>query len=185
MIITISGKPGSGKSTVGKLLAKKLGYEHFSTGDFMREMASERGVTILELNRMAMSDPSIDDELDRRQAHLGREEDDFVLDARLGYHFIPHSYKVFLDVDLDVAAARIAKDHQESRKVEEVRSISEAKTQIRARMREETRRYQKLYHLDPYDTSQYNLVIDTTGISIEEVIKKILTGMKTKKRAKG
>jgi cytidylate kinase len=32
MIITMSGKAGSGKGTVAKILAEKLGYEHISIG---------------------------------------------------------------------------------------------------------------------------------------------------------
>lgn len=177
MIITISGKPGSGKSTVGKILAKKLGYDHFSTGDFMRQMAEERNVTILELNKIAQGDRSIDEELDARQKHLGMENNNFVLDARLGYHFIPKSYKVFLDVDLDVAAKRIIMDHQESRNVESVDSIEDAKVEIHARMNTETTRYQKLYQLNPFDVSQYDLVIDTTDVSVADVINRILQAL--------
>lgn len=177
MIITISGKPGSGKSTVGKILAKKLGYEHFSTGDFMRQMAEEQGVTILELNKIAQSDRTIDEELDARQKHLGLENDNFVLDARLGYHFLPKSYKIFLDVDLDVAAKRIAMDHQESRNVEGVADLDETKAKMQARLIEEKTRWQKIYRLNPFDVSQYDLVIDTTNISVEQVIERILQAL--------
>ncbi len=60
MIITISGKAGSGKSTIAKQLAKKLGLKHYSTGDFMRQMAKDKGVSLLELSRIAEKDKSID-----------------------------------------------------------------------------------------------------------------------------
>ena len=177
MIITISGKPGSGKSTVGKILAKKLGYDNFSTGDFMRQMAEERDVTILELNKIAQKDATIDEELDTRQKHLGIENDNFVLDARLGYHFIPKSFKIFLDVNIDVAAQRIASDTQESRNVEGVGSIADAKHKMQARLAEEKTRWQKIYQLNPFDLSQYDLVIDTTDIDVEHVIKRILLAL--------
>lgn len=37
MIFSLIGAPGSGKGTQGKLLAKELGYVHFSMGDFLRK----------------------------------------------------------------------------------------------------------------------------------------------------
>ncbi|MCX6741353.1 MAG: AAA family ATPase, partial [Candidatus Parcubacteria bacterium] len=46
MIITLSGKPGSGKTTVAKILAEKLGYKFYSTGDLRGQMAMKRGLTI-------------------------------------------------------------------------------------------------------------------------------------------
>jgi cytidylate kinase len=42
MIITIAGTVGSGKSTVGRIIAKRLGLKHYSIGDLMREMAEQR-----------------------------------------------------------------------------------------------------------------------------------------------
>ncbi len=74
MIITISGIAGSGKSTVAKLLAKRLGYRHYSIGDFMREMAKERKVSLLELSKEAEKGHSIDKELDEKQRELGKKK---------------------------------------------------------------------------------------------------------------
>ena len=68
MIVTISGTPGSGKSTVGKLIAKKLGLKHYSIGNLMRSMAKEKGLTLGELGELAKTDNGkIDHELDDMQ----------------------------------------------------------------------------------------------------------------------
>lgn len=116
MIITISGRPGSGKSVVASRVAAALGLRHVTAGDFMREMAEERGVSILELSRRAEEDPVIDAEIDGRTARLAASGESFVMDARLGWHFAPDSLKVFLDVRPEVAALRI---YQAQRKKKE------------------------------------------------------------------
>ena len=41
--ITISGLPGAGSTTLGKHLAKHLGFKYYSGGDFMRAYAIEKG----------------------------------------------------------------------------------------------------------------------------------------------
>lgn len=107
MIITISGTAGSGKSTVAKLLAKELDLKHYSIGDLMRKIAEERGLTLLELSKKAEESPDIDQELDKSQIELGKKQDNFVIDGRLSFHFIPSSYKVFLKVSDNEAAKRI------------------------------------------------------------------------------
>ena len=98
MIITISGTPGSGKSTVAKIIARKLKLEHYSTGDFMRQLAEENKMDVLEFGKLAEKDRSIDEELDQRQINLGMEKKDFVIDGRLSWHFIPNAIKVFIRV---------------------------------------------------------------------------------------
>ena len=57
MIITISGIAGSGKSTVAKLLAKKLNCKHYSVGDFMRQIAKEKNIPLRfdEVNAMTLA----------------------------------------------------------------------------------------------------------------------------------
>ena len=43
MHITITGRLGSGKSTVCRILADKDGYEIYSTGKIHRQIAAEKG----------------------------------------------------------------------------------------------------------------------------------------------
>ncbi|MGZ6005361.1 MAG: nucleoside monophosphate kinase, partial [Candidatus Saccharimonadales bacterium] len=49
-IITIAGRPGSGKSTTAKMVASKLSFEHFSSGDLFRAIAKEWGIDVLQAN---------------------------------------------------------------------------------------------------------------------------------------
>ena len=131
MIITISGKAGSGKSTVAKELAKKLKLGHYSVGDLMREMAKAKGISLFELGRKAEKDKKIDKELDNRQIELGKKEDNFVIDGRLTSLFIPKAdLKVFLDCDDQVRAKRILK---EGRNDEKNKSLKETIKDIKKR----------------------------------------------------
>ncbi len=171
MIITISGIAGSGKSTVAKLLAKKLNYRHYSIGDFMRELAKERGTTLLELSKQAEEDQSIDKELDKKQIELGKTKDNFVIDARLGFHFIPQSKKIFLEVNLNEAAKRILK---EKRQHEQYKDIQESIEKIKTRINSEDKRYKGYYNLHYHNKDNYDIVIDTTNLTIKQVLNKIL-----------
>jgi len=95
MIITISGMVGSGKSTVAKIIANKLGYGYVSIGDFRRQKAKELGLTINEYNRKGEADFSTDEEADNYLITF-RDKKNFIIDSRLGFHFIPKSFKIFL-----------------------------------------------------------------------------------------
>lgn len=171
MIITISGKAGSGKSTIAKQLAKELNLKHYSIGDLMRQMAKGRNISLLELGRLAEKDDSIDKELDDKQIEL-KNEDNFIIDGRLTAFFIPNAnIKVFLDCNDEVRAERILKDE---RKDEASRDINEVIEKIKEREESERKRYEKYYDIDFYDEKLYDLVIDTTNIDVEEVVGKIM-----------
>jgi len=172
VIVTLSGRPGSGKSVVASRLAERLGVPHVSAGDFMREMARERGMSILELSRVAEDDHSIDEEIDARSVRIAAETDDLVIDARLGWHFVPSSVKVFLEVSPQVAARRI----YEARRGTESENIDLQSTQraIEARTESERERYRGYYGLDYTDHDHYNLVIDTSGLTIDQVVERIV-----------
>lgn len=172
MIITISGRPGSGKSAVAKRVAEALGLRHVSAGDFMREMASERGLSILELSRSAEDGDAIDREIDARTMKLAGEANDFVMDARLGWHFAPDSVKVFLEVRPNVAARRI----YEAGRGAEHENVTLADTQraIDRRTDSEITRYLTYYGLDYTDHSHYDLVVDTSEETLDGVVQSIL-----------
>jgi len=175
MIIAISGTPGSGKSTVAKALAKELSFKHYSTGDFMRQMAKDRGITLMELTKQAETDISIDHDIDDMTKKLA-SEDDFVIDSRLAFHFLPNAIKVFLKVAPEVAAKRIFGDVQAKRRTTETELTSEGKVleAIKKRMESENARYQEYYNLNFTDENNYDFILDTANLTIEEAVKKVL-----------
>jgi len=179
MIITISGRPGSGKSVVAKTLAKKLKLTHYSTGDFMRSLAKKRHMTLIALSEEAKRDNGkIDRQLDAYQKKLGRTKKDFIIDARLGFHFIPQSVKIFLDVEPKVAAQRIVKQHRGG--VEKITTLAQATQELAKRTQLERQRYKKYYGIDYMDKRQYDLLVDTTAMPAAVVAKKILLFLKKK-----
>ncbi len=171
MIITIGGQAGSGKSSVSRELARRLGYRHYSAGEIRRKMAEKRGLTLAELNKLGEKKDFTDREVDKFQEELGKKEDNFVIDGRLCFHFIPHSVKIYLKADLDVRAERVFRDERIAEKFE---NIEDAKNSLREREKSDSKRYRKYYNLDCSDEQQYDLVIDTTHISVKDVVERIL-----------
>ncbi len=178
MIITISGKPGSGKTTVGTMLAEHLGFEEYDIGILRREMARKRGMTIGEYNKLGETDPSTDTEADEYQRELGLEKDNFVIQGRTSFHFIPHSVKIFLDVDEKVGAERIWKDLQadaDKRNEGKYSSVEELIEGTRVRIASDNKRFHEYYDgLDIFDKNHYDLWLDTSNITQKEVMQLIL-----------
>jgi len=176
MIITITGKPGSGKTTVAKALAKKLGFKHYSVGDFRGQLATERGMTIDELNEVGKTEDWTDKEVDKKTQELGKSEDNLVVDGYMAWKFIPHSIKIFFDVDLKVAAERIFKNQRPDEPHKN--NVDEVHQMIQKRMEENLLRYKKWYDVNLHDMNHYDLVLDTTNSSVEELVKKVLDFVK-------
>jgi cytidylate kinase len=171
-IITLSGKPGSGKSSTSDKVAEMLGYTRYSSGDFVRKIIKKRKITLADFNRMAATDHSLDEEIDEKLREL-REQKDIVIDSRLGFYWIPESFKVYLDLDMDVATARIYKDaiSNEGRAggAGMATSIADVQRQVQSRLNAETRRFKAMYGVDPYKNSNFDLVINTSRHSPQTV----------------
>ncbi len=175
-IITIAGKPGSGKSTTSKGLASSLGYLHFSSGDFFRAIGKERGFDVLATNLLAEQEKDIDEAVDQKLRELGEKEDQMVIDSRMAWHWMPYSFRVYLDLDLSVAAERILKHIDVARHAAEFipdSPVLYAKT-LQDRLDSESKRYMNLYNANPYDPANYDLVVDTAEHDIDTVQKIIL-----------
>ncbi|MFA5130362.1 MAG: cytidylate kinase family protein [Patescibacteria group bacterium] len=182
MIIAIAGVPGSGKTSVSRIIAKHFGWPQYSIGDLRGKMAKERGMTINELNTLGEKEAFTDKEVDDYQKHLGETEDNFVIEGRLTWFFIPKAFKVLLTCDMHEAAKRIyaaRKDPNEERDDEVMySSIEETERVTKDRMDSDTRRYQKYYGVDYLDPSHYDLVVDTTSLpgaeaTAEVILKKV------------
>ena len=181
MRITISGKAGSGKSTVAKLLSKKLNLRHYSIGDLMRAIAQEKRLSLLEFNKLAEKDKSIDFELDNKLKELGKKKDNFVVDGRLTAFFIPIAeIRIFLDADDKVRAQRILKD---KRQQEKSKNLKEAMSSIRKREESERKRYKKYYGVSYFDKKLYNYIINTTRLNPNQVVERIINVVKKKQKS--
>ena len=177
-IITLGGLPGGGKSTVKDLLAKELGWNTFSTGDFMRSIAKERGMTFDEFNAHISTHKADDELIDKELKRIEHEGDNIIVDSHLAFHFVPSGFKVFLDISLDVSAERIYADgDRETRKSvgDVMESVAEAKDRIQARINNHNDRYMRHYGVSPYETAQYDLIVNTENHSPDEVVKIIQT----------
>lgn len=171
MIITITGKPCSGKSAVIDYMISKYGFEKFSGGAIFRRIATERGVDILELNRL--HDTTIDKLVDDEIVKIGERDlyKDIIFDSRTAWHFIPKSFKVFLDIHPKEQARRLLN----SKRDDEIINLSEeeAIASLNERWNLENERYNEIYGFDNQDSSVFDLVVDTTNVTIEEVGEKI------------
>ncbi|MDE6313346.1 MAG: dephospho-CoA kinase [Lachnospiraceae bacterium] len=171
MNITLTGNLGSGKTTICNILQEQ-GYEIVSTGKIFRQIAEEKNVTVIELNKMAEQDRSIDDLLDHRTAQLGETLNHVVFDSRLAWNFVPDSFKVFLLVETEEAARRVFQDSE--RNAESYDSVAGAREGLIHRANLEKNRFQELYSINYYNAANYNLVIESTKANPEEIAKEIL-----------
>lgn len=178
MIITISGMPGSGKSTVARILAKKLKYTHYSIGDLRGKIAIKHDLTIDELNKIGETEAWTDREPDEYMAMLGKTEDNFIIDGWVGFHFIPHSFKVFIDIDPRIAAKRVFKNQRPDEKP--VETIEEMQEMLVNRAKQSNERYKKYYNISYQNRANYDLVIDSSRLSPEEIINQILAKLPKK-----
>ena len=167
MIITLSGEIGSGKSTIGKELAKKLNYSYRSTGEIFKKMAKKHKMDLINFLRYAETNLNIDRELDEE---LRNTKQNTILDSRMGFYFANPDLKIWLKAPLDERVKRIAKrDFFENENFEMI------KEKIKERERVERERYLRLYSIDIFNEENYDLIIDTIECNIRQVIEKIIS----------
>lgn len=173
MLITLWWKAWSGKWTVWKLLAEKLGYEIISIWDMKRKLAAEMGINIIEFNKM-WDDPEKSAEFDLKYEEYQKSlklTDKIILDSRLWFYAQPNAFKILLDVDEEEAGKRIFNANRETDKNSTKKA---AIAEVKDRNSSDAERYKKLYDVDLWDYNNYNLVIDTTNRTPEEILYIIL-----------
>ena len=170
MIITITGKPCSGKGTVSKEFCKKYNFKYICTGDMFRELANQYGYsTVLEFQQNYPNIEEIDKIIDNKTTEMGENQlqENIVIDSRLAWNFIPNSFKVFIDVDWQVAGERL---FTAGRQNEQAKSPEEASKILKERWETENSRYSKIYNTNNLNPNNYNLVISSNNLTPEEVV---------------
>lgn len=166
LIVTISGDLGSGKSVLGKALVEYWNAEHYSTGVIQRKMAEEKGISTLELNKLAETDKSIDDEIDGAFAKLSETETNLVVDSRMAWHFLPRSFKIKLEVNPVLAAERIIAADRTHEKYGDFDATLQG---LKDRKASERERFLKYYGVDIENPDNYDLVIETTDVTPQAI----------------
>jgi cytidylate kinase len=172
LLITISGLPGAGTSTVARLVADALGIERVDGGTVFRSMAAERGLDVSAFSAVAEADPEIDLELDQRLANRAGEGD-VVLESRLAGWIVTNeglaAIRMWVDADENERARRVA--------VREGMDPATALEANRAREASERLRYRTYYGIDLDDLTVYDQVIDSTGIEPGAIAESILAAL--------
>jgi len=177
MIISLGGMPGSGKSTIAQMLADKLGWPRYYMGGLRREAAKERGLTLEEYNKLGESDPSTDLAVDETlQTELAQTVDNFIIESRTAWHFLPQSLKIFLYVEIEEGARRIfanlshKNDRNEGLNLNSVEAVLVSTEQ---RIESDRRRYRKYYDIDVYEPKNYDFYLDTTKMNRDQVFQAV------------
>ena len=170
MRLTISGPPGSGKTTACNKLSEVLGMRTAVFGNVFREMASDRGISLSEFSELAEQDETIDRSLDSRMVEIAKENDNIILESRLSAYMclrngIP-AFKIYLHASPDVRVRRVGlRDNEE---------IEQALRTTAEREASEKKRYMAYYGIDISDTSIYDLIVNTDLLDQDEVVSHIL-----------
>lgn len=175
--VVINGDLGSGKSTVSALLARRLGIRRISVGELYRELAQQRGITALALNRHAELDDKIDYYVDRLQSDIAASGETVVVDSRLAWFFFHDALKVHLITDPLVAAHRVLR--RPANTVESYPSVIDARDQLAERSESERVRFIERYGADKTRLRNYDLVCDSTRATPEQIVSRIVAALPT------
>lgn len=171
-IISLGGELASGKGTVSKILMEKLNFGVYRNGDYFRKLAKDMEMDVTTFSEYVMKHPEIDKQIENSASEYAKNHDNFIIDARLGWYAVPESFKVYLKVDIDVAAKRAFFD--ELRKsTEKFETVEEQKADMQKRYKLENERYWNVYGVRKEDESNYDLVLDTTNLTPEQVADRI------------
>ncbi len=177
-IISITGDLASGQSTIAKMLSDDLNYDLYRNGAYFRKLAIEHNMSVTEFGEYVEKHPDIDTQIEKSATEYAKTHQNIVIDAKLGWYAVPESFKVYLKVDIDVAAKRAFEDT--ARKASEnLPTIEAQKEDMIRRTHNDLERYKNLYGVVRNDMANYDFVLDTSKLTPEQVLNEIKKAYET------
>jgi CMP/dCMP kinase len=169
--IVISGGIGTGKTTLAKNLASKLGWKFVSSGEYFRNWYKEHNYSVDQIDKLP---DEVDREADAGFEKLIENDSNVVFESQLGSYLARNSqntYKVLCIAKLDESMRRAAS--REGISLEDAVKVSSERTNNL------DERYKRLYDVeDRFDPKLFDLVVNTTSLSPEEVMNQVLEKIK-------
>lgn len=172
MIITITGKPCTGKSTMAEIFIKKYGFDRIYAGAIFKRHARELGIDITDLaksKKVYDIDHRVDKELE--QIYHTRLNENLLIESRTSWSFMPKAFNVFIDIPDKVMAERLFKSDRPVN--ERGKDLNEALQKVTERYNADVERYKLLYNIDCGNLNNYTLVIDNSNLTPEQTADKI------------
>jgi cytidylate kinase len=170
LLITVSGPPGCGATTLCTQLADAIGCPYISGGDIFRDLADKRGLTLTQLTAKAQESDELDRALDERIQNIaekwGTANKPCVLESRLA-GWIAGSradLRIWLDAPVEVRKERVS-DREETVAEMQVREFSEAQ------------RFDSYYEVDLNDREFYDIHLNTARWSKRSVFAIVRTAI--------
>jgi CMP/dCMP kinase len=163
--ILLSGLSGTGSTTAARRIATDFGLSYIYGGQIFRNLAVERGISLEELAESLERDQETEREIDRRLVVAGIGDNVLIESRTIGWIFpqeIP-AVRIWLLCDLSERLRRVQAREHHPRSAEN----------LLRREASDNRRYGDLYGIDDNDFSPFDLVIDTTRMSVDEVVNQI------------
>lgn len=194
-IITVSGQPGSGTTTLAERLVAEFNAEYVNAGSIFRTLADNHGMSLSEFSKHVNNHPEIDQKIDYQLREIIEEYRnipvtdrveppvdtggdlpvtlDFnastvVIESRLAGWIAgtDADFRFWCQAPLDVRCDRITDSDR-----------NETRDRLIERQADESMRYEEWYGIDITDTTIYDCVIntarwdpDTIGTTITQLI---------------
>ncbi len=173
--VTVGGLPGTGTSTLCRLLQDRLDVPYTYAGQLFRDEAARRDMELAAFGALCQEDPSVDQALDDQQVALLRESDALILEGRLS-GWLAHRN--------DVPALKVwitCEDTERMRRItdRDGGDVEAQKAKTLEREASEADRYQRYYGIDLSDLSPYDLVLDSTAASPEELADRVQAALES------
>lgn len=130
-------------------------------------------ITILEFDKIWRDNPDKAKEFDLKYEDYQKSlnpDDSLILDSRLSFMCQPKAFNVFLDVSDKEWAKRVFEHQREDDETKSFEAVFEAN---KARHQWQYDAYMKLYNINLFEKENYDLVVDTTAMSPEEVFEMV------------
>ena len=177
MRLLLSGLSGTGSSTAAKRIASDMGLDYIYGGQIFRNLAAEQHISLEELAESLERNPEIEREVDQRLIQAAMSDNVLVESRTIGWLFpreIP-ALRIWLTCDIAERLRRVQAREHHPRSAEN----------LLRREGSDNRRYRNLYSIKENDFSPFDLVLDTTDLSVDEVVREIEAFLKSQTEVVG